>query len=176
MSKKLQKNIFFKNHFSNPFFCAILHVFGALAQLGARHTGSVEATGSSPVCSSWENPRIYADVLVNARVFVVQKCQRQGQNYTQKYHAISHGSHTKITRMTISKMIHKARANSSGFLLLMVRFSIAYRVSPGYCSAPSWSGLYHGIICHSDPVWSPAAPPGGKNRFSASCNWNPHML
>ena len=25
---------------------------GALAQLGARHTGSVEATGSSPVCSS----------------------------------------------------------------------------------------------------------------------------
>ena len=24
---------------------------GALAQLGARHTGSVEATGSSPVCS-----------------------------------------------------------------------------------------------------------------------------
>ena len=25
---------------------------GALAQLGARHTGSVEATGSSPVCST----------------------------------------------------------------------------------------------------------------------------
>ena len=25
--------------------------YGALAQLGARHTGSVEATGSSPVCS-----------------------------------------------------------------------------------------------------------------------------
>lgn len=24
---------------------------GALAQLGARHTGSVEATGSNPVCS-----------------------------------------------------------------------------------------------------------------------------
>ena len=47
----MQKNIFFKNHFSNPVFCAILHVFGALAQLGARHTGSVEATGSSPVCS-----------------------------------------------------------------------------------------------------------------------------
>ena len=26
--------------------------YGALAQLGARHTGSVEVTGSSPVCSS----------------------------------------------------------------------------------------------------------------------------
>ena len=26
-------------------------VHGALAQLGARHTGSVEVTGSSPVCS-----------------------------------------------------------------------------------------------------------------------------
>ena len=25
--------------------------YGALAQLGARHTGSVEATGSNPVCS-----------------------------------------------------------------------------------------------------------------------------
>ena len=25
--------------------------FGALAQLGARHTGSVEVTGSNPVCS-----------------------------------------------------------------------------------------------------------------------------
>ena len=25
--------------------------FGALAQLGARHAGSVEVTGSSPVCS-----------------------------------------------------------------------------------------------------------------------------
>ena len=48
----MQKNIFVKNHFSNPVFCAILHVFGALAQLGARHTGSVEATGSSPVCST----------------------------------------------------------------------------------------------------------------------------
>ena len=30
--------------------------YGALAQLGARHTGSVEATGSSPVCSI---PRIF---------------------------------------------------------------------------------------------------------------------
>lgn len=29
----------------------IIFLFGALAQLGARHTGSVEATGSSPVCS-----------------------------------------------------------------------------------------------------------------------------
>ena len=28
---------------------------GALAQLGARHTGSVEATGSSPVCSTLTN-------------------------------------------------------------------------------------------------------------------------
>lgn len=26
-------------------------IYGALAQLGARHTGSVEVTGSSPVCS-----------------------------------------------------------------------------------------------------------------------------
>ena len=26
-------------------------VHGALAQLGARHTGSVEVTGSNPVCS-----------------------------------------------------------------------------------------------------------------------------
>ena len=28
-------------------------LYGALAQLGARHTGSVEATGSSPVCSTF---------------------------------------------------------------------------------------------------------------------------
>ena len=28
-------------------------VHGALAQLGARHTGSVEVTGSSPVCSTY---------------------------------------------------------------------------------------------------------------------------
>ena len=56
----MQKNIFFKNHFSNPVFCAILHVFGALAQLGARHTGSVEATGSSPVCSTFDFKRIYS--------------------------------------------------------------------------------------------------------------------
>ena len=28
------------------------HSFGALAQLGARHTGSVEVTGSNPVCST----------------------------------------------------------------------------------------------------------------------------
>ena len=27
------------------------HQVGALAQLGARHTGSVEVTGSNPVCS-----------------------------------------------------------------------------------------------------------------------------
>ena len=26
-------------------------MYGALAQLGARHTGSVEVMGSSPVCS-----------------------------------------------------------------------------------------------------------------------------
>ena len=55
----MQKNIFFKNHFSNPVFCAILHVFGALAQLGARHTGSVEDTGSSPVCSIFKKPCKY---------------------------------------------------------------------------------------------------------------------
>ena len=30
-------------------------ITGALAQLGARHTGSVEATGSSPVCSILTN-------------------------------------------------------------------------------------------------------------------------
>lgn len=33
---------------------------GALAQLGARHTGSVEATGSSPVCSTFDFKRIYS--------------------------------------------------------------------------------------------------------------------
>ena len=32
---------------------------GALAQLGARHTGSVEATGSSPVCSIFKKPCKY---------------------------------------------------------------------------------------------------------------------
>ena len=31
----------------------IKKVHGALAQLGARHTGSVEVTGSSPVCSTY---------------------------------------------------------------------------------------------------------------------------
>ena len=31
-------------------------LYGALAQLGARHTGSVEATGSSPVCSIFLSP------------------------------------------------------------------------------------------------------------------------
>lgn len=30
----------------------LYYAHGALAQLGARHTGSVEATGSSPVCST----------------------------------------------------------------------------------------------------------------------------
>ena len=64
----MQKNIFFKDHFSNPVFCAILHVFGALAQLGARHTGSVEATGSSPVCSMFKTLQIREGVL--ARFFV----------------------------------------------------------------------------------------------------------
>ena len=34
---------------SNP--AVSVKYYGALAQLGARHTGSVEATGSSPVCS-----------------------------------------------------------------------------------------------------------------------------
>ena len=29
----------------------LYYVHGALAQLGARHTGSVEVTGSNPVCS-----------------------------------------------------------------------------------------------------------------------------
>ena len=34
-------------------------LFGALAQLGARHTGSVEVTGSNPVCSIYyEEPQI----------------------------------------------------------------------------------------------------------------------
>ena len=35
---------------SNP--AVSVKYYGALAQLGARHTGSVEATGSSPVCST----------------------------------------------------------------------------------------------------------------------------
>ena len=37
--------------------CGAFHLgsgrFGALAQLGARNTGSVEVTGSNPVCSIW---------------------------------------------------------------------------------------------------------------------------
>ena len=33
-------------------------MYGALAQLGARHTGSVEVTGSSPVCSILEAIRL----------------------------------------------------------------------------------------------------------------------
>ncbi len=38
---------------------AIIQKHGALAQLGARHTGSVEATGSSPVCSILYRNRPY---------------------------------------------------------------------------------------------------------------------
>ena len=30
----------------------MIKVYGVLAQLGARHTGSVEVTGSNPVCST----------------------------------------------------------------------------------------------------------------------------
>ena len=41
---------------------AILFLHGALAQLGARHTGSVEVTGSSPVCSIFFITKI--DVLI----------------------------------------------------------------------------------------------------------------
>ena len=32
-------------------YLVLYYVHGALAQLGARHTGSVEVTGSNPVCS-----------------------------------------------------------------------------------------------------------------------------
>ena len=41
--------------------CVIIKkVHGALAQLGARHTGSVEVTGSSPVCSTLKSPYLRA--------------------------------------------------------------------------------------------------------------------
>ena len=41
-------------------------MFGALAQLGARHNGIVEATGSNPVCSIFK-----ANLLIFIRRFVV---------------------------------------------------------------------------------------------------------
>ena len=43
-----------KNTFQILIYMLYYPSFGALAQLGARHTGSVEATGSSPVCSRKE--------------------------------------------------------------------------------------------------------------------------
>ena len=36
---------------STPVWSILILLYGALAQLGARHTGSVEVTGSNPVCS-----------------------------------------------------------------------------------------------------------------------------
>ena len=41
-----------KKHLHSPKRCGKLSSVGALAQLGARHTGSVEAVGSSPICST----------------------------------------------------------------------------------------------------------------------------
>ena len=40
-------------------YCKVLSD-GALAQLGARHTGSVEVTGSSPVCSMKKSSKNFA--------------------------------------------------------------------------------------------------------------------
>lgn len=55
MSKKRLKFFFsLKNRKSacqEEGYLVLYYVHGALAQLGARHTGSVEVTGSNPVCS-----------------------------------------------------------------------------------------------------------------------------
>ena len=45
--------------------------YGALAQLGARHTGSVEVTGSNPVCSIWNDRRL-SERSEKPAVFLVQ--------------------------------------------------------------------------------------------------------
>ena len=42
--------------------------YGALAQLGARHTGSVEVTGSNPVCSIFSKSRKSRICSVKSRV------------------------------------------------------------------------------------------------------------
>ena len=48
-SFKVQKFFQFPAFYFAP--AVLYYPYGALAQLGARHTGSVEVTGSNPVCS-----------------------------------------------------------------------------------------------------------------------------
>ncbi len=60
---------------------------GALAQLGARHTGSVEATGSSPVCSTYNSLFFGEFFYCLSFANIIKKALRYGRAflYWEKY-------------------------------------------------------------------------------------------
>ncbi len=55
------QGLFFTKPGEHTLASYLLASSGALAQLVAHHTGSVGVTGSSPVCSTRENTRSYAN-------------------------------------------------------------------------------------------------------------------